>query len=406
MFRIRIEAQFLMLNEVVDIVSQFEFVPKRLLGIISGYIFFLTIAMKRHSFRQAGQILGPHESRFCALMNDPETPKTSKSILSRTLRRRIARMKKFKGRLTFIIDATIKKRRGKNVENIRRYHHGSGLVMGQKFVNFVILDECGNVVPIESIPVYTMKYCLKNGIKYRTEIDVVVDWLKEFPSTNLISQKQIDSAVFLLDAGYDAKEIQKEIKAMGSDFVMALKSSRTVNGRQVAELFRRTRKVYAWEAIRLQAGNGGTGSRRNYSIRTAHVVNLKGFGPTHVVCSKADHNSNKPKKYLVTSSLEMTGRDVVEWYTKRWKIETWHREMKQNYGFIDCHSARFTAIESHVNFSLTAYLLQKESGKKQKRVEEYVWQKELLKIQKELRKYGSNKKVRSLVSAALQAVAA
>jgi hypothetical protein len=87
-------------------------------------------------------------------------------------------------------------------------------------------------------------------------------------------------------------------------------------------------------------------------------------------------------------------------------METWHREMKQNFGFIDCHSARFTATASHVNFSLTAYLLQKETGKEQLRVEEHVRIKELQGIKVALTKFGSTLRLKTLVDAVLQSHAA
>lgn len=122
------------------------------------------------------------------------------------------------------------------------------------------------------------------------------------------------------------------------------------------------------------------------------------FGEPNVVL-KAIGRKRKPLKYLVTSELKMAGRDIVLWYSKRWLIETWHREMKQNFGFIDCHSSRFTAVESHVNFALTAFLLQKESGKSQMRIEEYMHQKALIKINHELNRFGSKLRLKSLVSA-------
>lgn len=84
----------------------------------------------------------------------------------------------------------------------------------------------------------------------------------------------------------------------------------------------------------------------------------------------------------------------------------WHKEMKQNYGFIDCHSNRFTAVEAHVNFSLTAYLLSKESGREQMRVEEYMRIRELEAVKVELTKFGGAPRLKAFVSAALARIAA
>lgn len=394
-----------MLNEVSEILSALDVIPKRLFGVVHRYVFFLGLVMKRHDLRVASNLTGLHESRFSNLLNAPRTPELSRDLLNRATRRHLRRIKRIEGRLVFIIDATILGRRGKKVENVRRYHTGNGLAKGHKFVNFVVLD--GDVVvPIASVPVLTKKYARESRLKYRSEIDIVVDWIKSLREKELFSAEGLSSAVFLLDSGYDAKKIQRAIMEIGADFVMALKSSRTINGKRVKELFRTTRRWLSWESIRLHVGSGNKRSRRTYSVRTAREANMKGFGLVHVVCSKAIGRKGKPQKFLVTSDLEMTGREIVQWYTRRWRIEMWHRAMKQNFGFIDCRSARFTAIESHVNFSLVAYLMQKEIGREQMRIEEFVRQKELQEIKVELTKFGSGSRLRTRVAAALQAMAA
>lgn len=392
-----------MLNDLRGIISGFCSVPKRRLDVVAGYIFFLTLIAKRHSFRAAADVTGLDESRFCALVNDPEAPDLSRKVLNRAFRRRLQHVKR--RRLAFIIDATLKGRRSRHVENVRKYHNGSGFSLGHKFVNFTFLDG-DEVLPIETVPVLTRQYAREINQRHRSEIEIVTEWLEELGNGALFSAAELKGAIFLLDSGYDAKCIQRAISALGAHFVVALKSSRSVNGKQVREMFRCTRRWLAWESIRLHVGSGSRKSRRNYSIRTATKVNLKGFGPVTVVCSKAMSRKGKPRKFLCTSDPAMAGRDVVEQYARRWRIEMWHKEMKQNYGYIDCHSARFTAMESHVNFSLAAYLLGTESGRAQLRLEEYMRIRELEMVNLELTKFGGAPRLKALVSAALARIAA
>jgi hypothetical protein len=339
-------------------------------------------------------------------MNDPETVILSRDIFNRALRRLLKKLaKKKNGRIVIIIDATIKRRRSKEVENVARYHHGSGTVLGTKFINFTLYAPQG-VVPLETIPLYTKKYCREQKRRYRTENEIVRQWILSLEEKQLLTKEQLKSAVFLLDAGYDDKDIQKAIKKICADFVVALKKSRSVAGKQVAELFRCNRRWFPSQSIRLTVGSGGKGSRRRYSVRTATNVILKGVGPVTVVCSKAQSRANKPLKYLATSDLTMTGRQIVEWYSLRWAIETWHRKMKQNYGFIDCHSTRFSAIEAHVNFSLTAYVLQQEQKREQIPVEDYVCLNEMNRLKKELSKIGAFARVKTLLDAVTTRLAA
>ncbi len=394
-----------MLNEVAKILSALDIIPKRLFGVVHRYVFFLSLAMKRHDLRVASNLTGLHESRFSDLLNDPKTPELSRDLLNRTVRRRLKRLKRSNGKLVFIIDATILGRKGRKVENVNRYHTGSGLAKGHKFVNCVVLDG-ETVVPLASIPVFTKKYAREYKRSYRSEPDIVVAWVKSLRERNLFSPEDLRQSVFLLDSGYDAKKIQHAIKGIGADFVMALKSSRIINGKRVKELFRTTKRWLSSKPIRLNVGSGDKKARRSFSIRTAREASMKGFGLVHVVCSKAIGRKGKPQKFLASSDLEMSGRDIVCWYARRWRIETWHREMKQNFGFIDCRAARFTAIESHVNFSLVAYLVQKETGREQMRIEQFVRLKELREIKIELTKFGSGPKLRTRVDAPLQEVAA
>jgi uncharacterized protein (UPF0147 family) len=342
-----------MLNDLRRILSEFKCVPKRLIHVVSSYIFFLTLQTKRHSMRAASQVGNLHESRFCSLLNDPKTPELSRQILNRASRRRLKKIKPVEGRYVILVDATIKGRRGKKVENVRKHHSGSGFVNGHKFVNFVLFVE-GALIPLASIPTYTKQYCRENGIDYESELEIVENWILEFSESRMFSKDQMKQILFLLDSGYDAKKVQRAIRKIGSEFVMALKSNRVVQGKQVREYFRLNRRWLPWKSIRLDVGNGRKTSRRKYSIRTATDVTLKGFGPVTVVCSQAKSRARRPIKYLVTSDPKFTGRQIVEWYSRRWTIELWHKDMKQNYGFGDCHASRFSAVASHVNLSLTA----------------------------------------------------
>ena len=394
-----------MLNDLRSTLRQSGSIPKRLVDVLSHYVHFLSLRTKRHSFKGAAKVSGLHESRFCSLLNAPDAPELSGIALNRAARRALKKLKPIDGKYILIIDATIKGRRGKKVENVRKHHSGSGFVNGHKFVNFVILTPSG-VIPLASIPTHTHEYCRSHGIRYRKENEIVQDWLKEFAASAILSPDQLKQTLCLLDSGYDAKQVQRRIREIGAHFVSALKANRVIQGKQVREYFRKNRRWLPWKSIRLHVGNGGKHSRRKYSVRTATNVTLKGFGPVTVVCSKAISRARRPIKYLATSDPTMTGRQIVSWYSKRWTIELWHKEIKQNCGFGDCHSARFSAIASHVNFCLTAFLLQRETGHEQLQIEEHVRLDELRRIRCELTRFGSVPKVKSRINAALQANAA
>jgi hypothetical protein len=80
--------------------------------------------------------------------------------------------------------------------------------------------------------------------------------------------------------------------------------------------------------------------------------------------------------------------------------------MKQNYGFIDCKCARFSAIEAHVNLTLTAFLIAKEKTTKQRTFADFTKLRELKTIARELTKFGGIRRVKNFTDAAIQAMAA
>lgn len=394
-----------MLNDSCSTLSDFENIPKRLRPVVRSYIDYLRLETKRHSFKEAAEISGLHESRYCSLLNVPETHKMSLNVVNRAARRRLKKLQPVDGRYVFIVDATIKSRRGKKVENVRKHHSGSGFVIGHKFVNLVVLTPEG-VIPLASVPTHTQEYCAEYDIAYRTENEIVLTLLQALAEDGIFSPEQLRQAVFLLDSGYDAKEVQRGILELGAHFVVALKSNRSVQGKQVSQYFWSNRRWLPGKSIRLLVGNGGKQSQRKYSIRTATGVNLKGVGPITAVCSKAQSRARRPIKYLAASDPSMTGRQIVAWYAKRWKIELWHKEMKQHYGFGDCHSGRFTAVASHVNFCLAAFLLQTESGKEQIPIQERVRLDELRNIRVELTRFGAVSRLKTRIDTALQGAAA
>ena len=367
-------------------------IPKRLFDVVSGYVESLTLINKKRTFQAAARMAGLDESRVCAMMNDPKTSELSKNVLSRAARRRLRRAKSLDGRLVFIVDATIVRRRSSRAENAAKHHSGGGFVWGHKFVNFVLLTDKG-VIPLDSRPVYTKKYARENRIPRQTEIQVVAKWIYDLPSAGWISQAEIDSAIFLFDSGYDARPVQWAAKGIGANFVMALKSSRTVNGASVKDLFWRTRRRLKTQTIRLHAGSGKKRTRRTFSVRAVSKARLKGFGLVTAVCSKAESRKGKPQKYLAASDLAMAPREILKWYALRWRVETWHREMKQGFGYVDCQARRFSAIESHVRFCLTAHLLQKEGGQPQMTAAEYELKNAVKSIKIELNKFGSEAQV-------------
>ena len=87
--------------------------------------------------------------------------------------------------------------------------------------------------------------------------------------------------------------------------------------------------------------------------RTGQVVHLKGYGMIKVFKMAA---SNGGIDYWATNDLEMDMWGFAEVASQHWKIEDYHRAIKQYCGVERCQHRKATAQRNHIGFALRAYL--------------------------------------------------
>lgn len=391
-----------MLSEITRMIAQEGIFKQRILQVAAQYIFFLFLQVKDHNFEVASNLFEKDGSRYSHFLNKKGTRLKAGQLHNRAMRRRLAKLKiAFKDRIIIILDSTLWGRKGRKIENKNAFNHGKGTVYGHKFINIGILTQT-EFVPIESLPYYSQQYCKEKKIKFKTENDIAIEWIFKLPFLTLFSKEDVKKVLFLMDAGYDCKELQRAIKTIGANFICALKTSRNVGGGSVVEYFKNHRNLKG-TSIRLHVGNGGKNSRRTYSVRLAAECRLKGVGQVQAVCSKKRDGT---KKYLATSDLTLTAREIVFWYANRWAIETWHRKMKQNFGFIDCRCSKFEAVHAHVLFSLVAFNFTREKGFEKITATEYLQNETLNEIKIELTKFGGTQSAKKLITEVLERLAA
>lgn len=81
---------------------------------------------------------------------------------------------------------------------------------------------------------------------------------------------------------------------------------------------------------------------------------LKGFGPV-LVCKTVDTNGDVA--YLATSDLSLTDHDTfLAHFDARWKIEEFHRGLKQTTGVEQCYSVKADSQRTHIFASFVAFV--------------------------------------------------
>jgi len=262
-----------------------------------------------------------------------------------------------------IIDATLVERSSRKAENVGLYYSNGKQTWGHRITNIGLLLDGAFYVPLAALAHYTRRYARSLRLSYLTEGMMVRRWLRNHMDglIDLLAKGSIKpkDITFLLDAGYDNAKIQKSIIEVGCHFIMMVKNTRSIGGFQIKKYFLRHRHL-AWKSVYFNKDQNGKNKRRKFRIRTAENVHLAKVGLVSAICSeKAGGGRNKNKKtrrFLVTSRSELSGREILNHYARRWKIETWHKKIKQDYGFNDCSTSAFVSLENHLKVSVLAYL--------------------------------------------------
>jgi hypothetical protein len=266
--------------------------------------------------------------------------------------------------VAFIIDSTLHKRFSRHTENTQKFNHGKGFVLGHQWTNIGIFVG-GQFVPLPPVPFYTKKECQKRDIDYQTEMAKLKNYLRTMPLNDILGNHLHSEIVVLMDSGYDCKNLMKTILSRKWDFIIGIKSDRSIskekNWTKISAYFQDGRRQ--WQTIRIVTD----GVKRKWQKFATKQLegNLKGVLKTlKIVCSK---RLDGKIKYLACSNLKVDVKVILGGYQKRWAVELFHRAVKSYLGFEDSGAHCFDAIHTHIHWVYCAFLLLHElveDGKK------------------------------------------
>lgn len=347
-------------------------IPARLTDVASCYLLALAVKSPKHTQTFASELSGLDRSQFSRLLSrHQDVAVESLDDLSRSAtldraqeRRPLVASAPWK--VALLIDATLHGRSSLHVQNAQRFNHGEGFVIGHQWTNvaLVINDELVALPPISFISKNESK---RRGIAYKTEHEHVLEYLRALNLLHYLGEYSPSEIVVILDSGYDNKKVQKAILGLGYDFVVNLKCTRSVKTfhappgktrgwKQIRELFRRCRRYAPWKTVRTETKTAaGKTKRRKYCVRRLEGY-LKGvICPIILLCSKKSKGDGV--KYLACSNLTVSTSAILQTYILRWRIELFHRDVKQNLGMLDAGVECFESQVSHVHWVYCAYLL-------------------------------------------------
>jgi hypothetical protein len=343
----------------------------RLENVCTSYLLFLMVATRKHSIEEAARFSGLHKSQFSKMLKTHSKVAVSTlESLSKKQAKQVAKarhkLQELPWNIAIVVDSTLQHRASLHPENAKTFNHGQGFVVGHQWTNIVLLLN-DMLIPLRPIPFYSQRYCRDRKLEYRTEHDLVVDYIEQLQLEEYIGSYDPRAVVVLTDSGYDNKKIQKAIAAKQWHFIIALGKTRSVKSAMlylttpkskqwchIATFFYNHRWL-KWQTIRITTN--GT-KRKRMEFRTRDTIGyLRYVGQVQLVCSELRKRPEGRRKYLACNDMRVTARQIILGYRLRWAIELFHKTVKQQLGFGDVATSAFDSVMSHVHWVYCAHIL-------------------------------------------------
>ena len=346
-------------------------VRRRLTNVCTSYLLFSMVVTRQHSLEEAARFSGRHKSQFSKMLKaHSKVAVSTLESLSKKQARQVAKARQklheLPWAIAIVVDSTLQHRASLHPENAKTFNHGQGFIVGHQWTNMVLLLN-DMLIPLRPIPFYSQRYCRDHKLEYRTEHDLVVEYIEQLPLEEYIGSYDPREVVVFTDSGDDKKKIQKAIAAKQWHFLMALGKTRSVKSAllalttpkskqwcHIAPFFRNHRWL-KWQTIRTTTN--GT-KRKRMEFRTRDTMGyLRYVGQVQWVCSELRKRPEGRRKYFACNDMRVTARQIILGYRLRWAIELFHKTVKQHLGFEDVATHGFDAVMSHVHWVYCAYIL-------------------------------------------------
>jgi len=246
------------------------------------------------------------------------------------------------------IDDTLTHKTGKKIEGVGIYwdHSEKRYVLAHNIVTAEFVNPKGESHPLDFRLYLKQEQSREKRVPFKTKIDLAQELVEDALQLGL----EIQGALF--DNWFASKDFIKFLQSKGLHWVTRLKSDRNIKikGRYVAiSQFAGTLPRESFR--RVQIGD------RIYQV-FSKAVDLKGVGLVRILISYDNEEFSGSPAYFATDQIRWEGTRILKTYSKRWNIETFFRDSKQNLGLEDYQLRDLWGIERHWYLILLAYSLQ------------------------------------------------
>ncbi|YAG16740.1 Transposase IS4-like domain-containing protein [Nostoc sp. DSM 114161] len=223
-------------------------------------------------------------------------------------------------------DSVLDKKYSEEIEIVRRQYSGNehGVVKG---IGVVICVYVNPKVQKFWVIDYRIFHPDADG---KTKIDHVKDMLQ-----NLVYHKFLSFDTVLMDTWYAVHSLMLYIDSLDKIYYCPLKNNRLVDDTFSKEKYKRI-ELLSWSKEELECGK---------------IIKIKGFPADKKVKLFRVIVSTNRTDYVATNDLSQSSTDVVQQVCKiRWKIEEFHREIKQLTGIESCQCRKARLQRNHESF--------------------------------------------------------
>jgi hypothetical protein len=229
-------------------------------------------------------------------------------------------------------DSVLDKRYSEEIEIVRRQYSGNehGVLKGIGVVSCVYVNP-------KLQRFWGVDYRIFNpDADGKTKIDHVKDMLQ-----NLVYHKLLPFDTVLMDTWYAVHNLMLYIDSLDKIYYCPLKDNRLVDDTFGKEKYKRI-ELLQWSEEELECGK---------------IIKIKGFPANKKVKLFRVTVSTNRTDYVVTNDLSQSSTDVVQQVCKiRWKIEEFHREIKQLTGIESCQCRKARLQLNHIACAMLVWV--------------------------------------------------
>jgi hypothetical protein len=238
-----------------------------------------------------------------------------------------------------IIDDTLVERNGKTIEEAQKHfdHNSNSFINGHQFFTALLYT------PFLQLPIFPELYSKNTDSKIKMAQSL----------TDSLESASIKLHTVLFDSWYSEQELIKKCIKTNARVICAVKTNRIIMLRNEHKW--RTLSFIS-ERISSQKLNKVIIDENTYETWSS-IVNLNHLPSIKLIISEERDKEGKlvGKAHLISTNIEDSAEEIIRTYKIRWKIETYHRDIKQNLGFATVFFAKREGIVRHAIFASMTY---------------------------------------------------